>query len=129
LCSGSIFGQAHDELFDFLGDTRASKCFARLAAVELLCYQSVVPTHEGLGCGEGGEVFEPLEAEWMGQRSKTSALGIGEPQASLTELSFENAIFLVERGDGVALVTSDPASDHGDEDVQDHGVPRVESSD
>ena len=35
----------------------------------------------------------------------------------------------MEIGDDVLLVTLDPAGDHSDEDVQDHGVPQVESRD
>ena len=46
-----------------------------------------------------------------------------------TESGFENAILFLQIDDDLLLVTIDPAGDHGDEDVQDHGVPRVESRD
>ena len=65
----------------------------------------------------------------MGERRKTAAFGIGEPQAAVTELSFEHAVLREEIRDDLLLVTLDPASDHGDQDVEKHGVPRVDSRD
>ena len=71
---------AHDELFDFLGDTRASKRFALLAAIELVGNQSLVPTQESIGRGEGGERFEALTAQWIRQCGETAAFGrVPEP--------------------------------------------------
>jgi hypothetical protein len=64
----------------------------------------------------------------MGEHGKAAAVGIGEPQAVATELGFEHAVLREEIRDNLLLVTLDPASDHGDEDMQDHGVPQVESS-
>ena len=120
---------AHDELFDFLGDTRASKRFALLAAIELVGNQSLVPTQESIGRGEGGERFEALTAQWIRQCGETAALGVGKTKPAAAVLGFEDAILLLKVGDHLLLVPIDPASDHGDEDVQDHGVPRVESRD
>jgi hypothetical protein len=42
-------------------------------------------------------------------------------------VGFENAVFLLEISNDVLLVTLEPAGDHRDEDMQDHGVPRVEN--
>src|SRR6266571_6269711 len=83
---------AYDELFDFLGDTRASKRFALLAAIERVCNQSLVPTQEGIGRGEGGELCEALTAQWIRQCCETAALGVSQAQPTATELGFEDAI-------------------------------------
>src|SRR2546421_7746854 len=46
--SGVLFGHAHDQLLDFLSDTRSAKLLSLRAAVKLLRDQSVVPAQEGL---------------------------------------------------------------------------------
>jgi hypothetical protein len=56
----------------------------------------------------------------VGQHSETAAFRVGKPQAATSKVSFEDAIFLLEIGDDGLLVTIDPASNHGDQDVQDH---------
>jgi hypothetical protein len=65
----------------------------------------------------------------MGERGEATAFGVGAPQSVAVEVGFQEAIFLVEIGDDVLLVTLDPSGDHGNEDMQDHGVPRVENRD
>lgn len=65
----------------------------------------------------------------MGERGAATALGGSEPQLSTTAVGFEHVMLFLKGGDDVLLVTLAPAGDHGDEDVQDHGVPRVESRD
>src|SRR5712691_6319240 len=117
-----LLRHAQDELFDFLGDTRASKLFALLAAIELVCYQSLVPTQEGIGRGEGGELFEALTAQWIRQCGETAALGVGKTEPAAAVLGFEDAILLLKVGDHLLLVPIDPAGDHRDQDVKDHGL-------
>jgi hypothetical protein len=43
------------------------------------------------------------------------------PDSSAAKLGFEDAIFLVHRGDDPLLVTLDPPDEHGKEHVEDHG--------
>jgi hypothetical protein len=117
-----LFDHAYNELIDLLGDPRSATLFSRLAAVELLGNQSLVPSHEGVGCREGGELFASRAAQWRGSGRKASALGVGEVQSSRTELGFEDAMFLLEIGDDLLLMPSDPAGEHGDQDMQDHGL-------
>ena len=63
----------------------------------------------------------------MGERRKAAAFGVRQAQPAATEVGLENAVFLLEIRDDVLLVTLEPTGDHRDEDVQDHGVPRVEN--
>jgi hypothetical protein len=111
-----------DELLDLLGDTRSSKIIALLAAVELLGNQSLVPSHESIGCGQGAELFESFAAKRVSKRSETAALRVGKPQSAATELGFEDAIFFSEIGDDFLLMPIDLAGEHGDQDMQDHGL-------
>ena len=99
------------------------------APVKLLGDQSLVPAQEGIGRREGRHLFEALATERVGERREAAAFGVGQAQPAATELGFEDAIFLKEIGDDLLLVPLEPAGNHGDEDVQDHGVPRVESRD
>jgi hypothetical protein len=82
------------------------------APIELPHDQTRVPPHEGLGGREGGDSFEALATEWMGQCGKATAFGIGEPQPFMAELSFEDAVFLNHIRDHLLLVTLNPSSEH-----------------
>jgi hypothetical protein len=68
-----------------------------------------------------------LAAEWVGKRREATAFRVRQAQPAATELSFEDAVFLKEIRDDLLLVPLEPSSNHGNQDVQDHGVPRVES--
>jgi hypothetical protein len=57
----------------------------------------------------------------MGKSSETTAFGIGEADAWVAQFGFENTVFFLEIGDDPLLVMIEPASDHGDENLQDHG--------
>jgi hypothetical protein len=113
---------AQDELLNLLGDAGSARVLTVLAAVKLPGDQSLVPPHEGVGCGQGGEFFETLATKGMGQGRKATALGVGEPEPSATELGFEDTILFSKVGDDLLLVPIDPAGDHRDQDMQDHGL-------
>src|SRR5712691_849506 len=55
--TGVLLSHAHDELLDLLGNARSSKLFALLAAVKLPGNQLLIPSHEGGGRRERGELF------------------------------------------------------------------------
>jgi hypothetical protein len=48
---------------------------------------------------------------------KASALIVGQPESTATELLLQNTIFLTEIFDDRVLLTSDPARHGGDEDL------------
>jgi hypothetical protein len=64
-----------------------------------------------------------------GECRKPSACGRGEAEPPPAKLSFQDTVFLAERGDDLLLVPLEPASDHGDQDVEDHSAPQVGGSD
>ena len=108
--------------------TRGRPSWSALRApVKLLGDQSLVPAQEGIGRDEGRDLFEALAAERVGERREAAAFGVRQAQPAATELGFEDAVFLEEIGDDLLLVPLEPAGDHGDQDVEDHGVPRVGS--
>ena len=91
------------------------------AASKLFGNQPVIPAHERIGCRRGGNLFETCAAKWMGSGSEAAALGVGEPQVSSAMAGFQKTKRFVLVGDDLLLVPSDPAGDHGNEDVQYHG--------
>ena len=90
------------------------------APVELLRDQSLVPAQEGVGRGNRGHLFEALAPERVGQCGEAAAFGVGQAQPAAAELGFEDAIFLLQIGDDLLLVTLDPAGDHGNQDMENH---------
>ena len=66
-------------------------------------------------------------AEWVGKRREATAFHVRQAQPAATELSFEDAVFRKEIRDDLLLVPLEPSSNHGDQDVQDHGMPQGES--
>jgi hypothetical protein len=91
-----------------------------LAAVKLLSNELVVPSHEGIRRGERGHRLEVFAVEREGQGRETTAFGIGEAEASITEFSVKSAVFFQEISDDLLLVALDPTGDHGDENLQNH---------
>jgi hypothetical protein len=91
--------------------------------------EPVLPPHEGVRGGKRSHLFETPATERVGECGEAAALGIGEPQSLRAALSFENAVLLLKVRDHLLLLTLEPTGEHGDEDMQNHGVPRVESRD
>src|SRR5438132_1224815 len=70
---GVLLGHAHDQLLDFLSDTRSAKLLSLRAAVKLLRDQSVVPAQEGLWRHEGRHCFEAFPPKRVGERREAPA--------------------------------------------------------
>jgi hypothetical protein len=113
-----LFGHAHDERLDLLSDTVTSQLTAVLTPVTLLGDQSFKPAHEGVWRHEGGHLVEALVAEWMGKRREATAFRVGQAQPAATEPGFKDTIFRKEIHDDLLLVPLEPASDHGDQDLE-----------
>jgi len=58
----------------------------------------------------------------VGERGKATAFRVRQAQPAATALGFEEAVFLLEVGDDLLLVTLHPAGHHGNKHVKDHGV-------
>jgi hypothetical protein len=59
--------------------------------------------------------------KWKGEGGQTTAFGLGAADASTTEFRMKSALFFQEVGDDLLLVAIDPAGEHGDKNLQNHG--------
>jgi hypothetical protein len=82
----------------------------------------VIPAQEGVWVGNRGDLFEACATERVGERGEAAAFGVGQAQLSAAELSFEDAVFLLQIGDDLLLVTLEPAGEHGEQELEDHGL-------
>jgi hypothetical protein len=94
---------------------------ALLATVKLLGNELFVPAHQGIRSGPSGQGFEAFAAKRKGKGGQTTTFGIGAADASTTGFGVESAVFFQEIGDELLLVAIDPAGEHGDKDLQNHG--------
>ena len=117
---GVLLGHLDGEPLDLLGHGWPPQLCAAHTPVKLLGDQSFVPAQEGVGSDKGRYLFKALAAEWVGQRSKPSALGLGEAEPSVAELGFEHAVFRKEIRDDLLLMPLQPAGNHGDQNMEDH---------
>jgi hypothetical protein len=113
--------------FDLLSDTRSVTPSSLCTPVKLRGDQSLVPPQEGVGGDEGCYLLEALATERVSERRETAAFGVSKPQAATAEVRFEDAIVLKQIGNHLLLIPLQPAGNHGDEHVEDHGVPQVKS--
>jgi hypothetical protein len=76
-----------------------------------------------LGCSAAAEqeILPQIVSKWNLRQTPT-AFGVGKPQAVVTKVGFEDTVFRLQIGDDLLLVTLEPAGDHGNEYIQDHGV-------
>jgi hypothetical protein len=124
-----LFGHAYEQLLDFLCDcdTGSAKLSVMRAPVKLLRDQSLVPPQEGLRGHKHRNLFQTVATERVSQRGEAAAFGIGQAQPAPAELGFQDAIFLKQIRNHLLLMPLEPAGNHGDEHVEDHRVPRIES--
>jgi hypothetical protein len=73
--------------------------------------------------------FEALAPKRVGECRKPAAFRVREPEPAAIELGFEDTVFREKVRDDLLLVTLKPPSNHGNQDVENHGVPRVKSRD
>jgi hypothetical protein len=91
------------------------------AAIEVLSHEAAIPAQERVGGGKRGDLLEAFPPEWIGKRRKATAFGIGEAEPMPLEFPFEYAVFLKKIRDDLLLVPLQPASNHDDQDVENHG--------
>src|SRR5262245_59262887 len=116
-----VVGHWQDERFALIRDTGPSQLGALLPAVKLLGDELFVPAHQGIRSGERGQRFEAFAANRKREGRETTAFGIGEAGALTTKFGVERTVFFQKISDDLLLMAIDPAGDHGDEDVQNHG--------
>ena len=81
-----------------------------------------MPTKDGVGSDERSNFGEGPSPNGLAPHGKSSALGVGQPEPSATELLLEDSILLAEIFDDRILLAADPAGQGGDEDL-----PRLEN--
>jgi hypothetical protein len=69
---------------------------------------------------EGVVLLRVLAAEWMGAYREAVAFGVTQGQPAAAELGFENTVLFLQASDDLLLVAIDPASEHDNQDVQEH---------
>ena len=82
----------------------------------------LVPPQKGVGGDKGCYPLEVFPPERIGERSKLSALGIGEAEPAVAELRFEGTVFREEICDDLLLMPLQPASNHSDQNMEDHSA-------
>jgi hypothetical protein len=82
----------------------------------------VIPAQEGVWVGNRGDLFEACATERVGERGEAAAFRVGETQPAAAELGFEETVFRVEIRDDLLLVTLEPAGEHGEQELEDHGL-------
>ena len=90
------------------------------APVKLLRDQSLVPPQEGLRSHKCRNLFQTLATERVSQRGEAAAFGIGQAQPAPAELGFQDAVFLKQIRNHLLLMPLQPASDHRDQDLENH---------
>jgi len=115
-----FFGHLDHELLDLLSDTRSATRSSLRIPIKLVGDQLLVPPQEGVGSDKGRHVLQALAAEWVGQRREAAPFGIREAKATTAELGFEHAVFRQKIRDDLLLVTLQPASNHGNQNMKDH---------
>jgi len=82
-----LLRHAHDQLLDFLGDTRSAQLSSLRAPVKLLGDQSLVPAQEGVRRRKRGDLCEALAPERVGERGEAAALRVCQAQPAATEVA------------------------------------------
>jgi len=112
------FGHLEHELLDLLSDTRSATWSSLHTPIKLLGDQVLVPPQEGVRSDKGRYFLQASTAEWVGQRREAAPFGIREAQATTAELGFEHVVFCKEIRDDLLLMTLQPASNHGNQNMK-----------
>ena len=119
---GILSGHPNRQLLDDLHDPASP--WAAAFVGPLLGNELPVPTKDGVGSDERGNLGEGASPDNFAPDRKPPTLSIGQAKSSATELLPENSVLLAEVLDDRILLTGDPASQRGHENLprlKDHG--------
>jgi len=89
LAPGGIFtGHPQKEFDGLFGDRRAPEYLAAIAVIPLLGHQLPMPTKDGVGCHDGGDLLQGLATQYFSFDDKAAPLVIGKQDGFLTEFFF-----------------------------------------
>jgi hypothetical protein len=111
---GVLLRHADHQLFDLGCNAWSPRLLARGRRITFSGDETVIPTLEGVGCGERRHLLEACAADRVGQHSQAATLGIGEARLASLKCGVQDAVFLTEIGDDLILVAMDPAGKDGD---------------
>jgi hypothetical protein len=69
-----------------------------------------------------GDLLQACAAKGVGYSCEATTVGVGQAQLSAPELGSEDTILCLQVCDNLLLVTLDPAGEHGEQRVEDHGL-------
>ena len=77
-----------------------------------------MPTQEGVGRHDRGDVGEETTTERLALRSEPATLVIGEAESTTAELLLEDSVLLDEVRDNLGLFAVDPAGEGGEQELK-----------
>ena len=98
---------AKNEIDDPLHDARPTGA-STMAVVAFTCDHFSLPSQEGIRCDQGMKCVQDLTSKSVRFSGESTALGIGEANASPTQALREHAVLFLEIRDQVQLMALDP---------------------
>jgi len=123
---GILSGHSNRQLLDYLHDPTSPWGAALVSP--LLGYELPVPTENGVGSDERGDLGKRASADGLASHSQSASLIVGQPESSAAELLLEDAILLAEILNDRILLAADPAREGGDQNLpglKDDGHPGI----
>src|ERR1017187_2477645 len=108
---------AKNEIDDPLHEARPTGA-SRMAVVAFTCEHFSVPSQEGIRCDQGLKFVQDLTSKSVRFSGESTALGIGEANASPTQALREHAVLFLEIRDQVQLMAVDPPGEHHEQQLK-----------
>src|ERR1039458_3939489 len=108
---------AKNEIDDPLHDARPTGA-SRMAVVPFTCDHFSLPSQEAIRCDQGMKFVQDLTSKRVRFSGESTALGIGEANASPTEALREHAVLFLEIRDHVLLMALDPPGEHHEQQLK-----------
>src|SRR5450759_4127019 len=108
---------AKNEIDDPLHEARPTGA-SRMAVVPFTCDHFSVPSQEGIRCDQGMKFVQDLTSKSVRFSGESTALGIGEANASPTQALREHAVLFLEIRDQVLLMALDPPGEHHEQQLK-----------
>ena len=108
---------ALSEIDDRLHDARPTGA-STMAVVPFTCDHFSVPSQEGIRCDQGMKFVQDLTSKSVRFSGESTALGIGEANASPTQALREHAVLFLEIRDHVQLMAVDPPGEYHEQQLE-----------
>src|ERR1019366_3409131 len=108
---------AKNEIDDPLHEARPTGA-STMAVVPFTCDHFSVPSQEAIRCDQGMKFVQDLTPKSVRFSGESTALGIGEANASPTQALREHAVLFLEIRDHVQLMALDPPGEHHEQQLK-----------